>query len=94
MGELCKHGMAQEWCADCHDRDDLYRVGKYCISGKELREAAGTLTERQLEVLWMTAQGMTQKSIGQCLGISQQAVAKHLKYARGKIKEVLTIRYG
>lgn len=94
MEERCKHGMVREWCADCHDKDDLYRVGEHCISGKELREAVKVLTPRQSEVLWMTAQGMTQERIAGCLGIARQVVGKHLKYARKKLKGVLTTRYG
>ena len=66
-----------------------YWTGKRYITGKQLREAKKCLTYRQLQVLWMTAQGMTQARIGEYLGISQPAVHYRLARAREKMREKL-----
>ena len=49
------------------------------------------LTEQQMQVTWLYYwEKLTQEEIGIKLGISQQAVAKHVKYAKKKLIKILT----
>lgn len=84
--DRCKHGMIREWCSDCKEQKDEYWIGDRYVTKKQLRQAKNCLTERQLEILWMTAQGMTQERIAECLKITQAAVSYHLKAARKKTR--------
>jgi DNA-binding NarL/FixJ family response regulator len=58
------------------------------LSGGRPPGAAGiaeTLTERELEVLRLAARGLTNKAIGQALGISDRTVQGHLANLYAKL---------
>ena len=55
----------------------------------DLRDACRRLTARQREVVRLTVEGVRQVDIGTMLGVSQQAVAKALAAARGKLEQSL-----
>ena len=43
------------------------------------------LTEREMQVLSLVADGLTAGAIGRVLGISSRTVSKHLDHAYGKL---------
>lgn len=47
------------------------------------------LTKRQWEVMLLHSDGNTQKVISELIGISRQAVGKHIKAAQKRIKKRL-----
>jgi len=55
------------------------------IAGQRTRPQYETLTEREMEVLALTAQGYTNKAIGLQLGISDRTVQGHLARIYGKM---------
>lgn len=55
------------------------------IAGQRARPQYETLTERETEVLALTAQGYTNKAIGLQLGISDRTVQGHLARIYGKM---------
>jgi len=55
------------------------------IAGQRTRPQYETLTERETEVLALTAQGYTNKAIGLQLGISDRTVQGHLARIYGKM---------
>jgi DNA-binding NarL/FixJ family response regulator len=55
------------------------------IAAKRTRPQYEALTERELEVLELTAQGYTNKAIGLQLGISDRTVQGHLAKVYGKL---------
>jgi DNA-binding NarL/FixJ family response regulator len=63
------------------------KVVQQLTSGRPLGAQATveTLTERELEVLRLTARGMTNKAIGRELGISDRTVQGHLANIYGKL---------
>jgi DNA-binding NarL/FixJ family response regulator len=63
------------------------KVVKQLTSGRPLgaQTTVETLTERELEVLRLAARGMTNKAIGQELGISDRTVQGHLANIYGKL---------
>lgn len=55
------------------------------IAGQHMAPKYESLTERELEVLQLTAQGYTNKAIGLQLGISDRTVQGHLAKIYGKL---------
>lgn len=55
------------------------------MTGRGPTEAAEPLTDREIEVLRLTAQGLTNKGIGRELGISPRTVQGHLANIYGKL---------
>ncbi len=56
------------------------------IAGKPDKQAVEALTERELEVLKLTARGYTNKAIGVQLGISDRTVQGHLAHIFNKLQ--------
>jgi DNA-binding NarL/FixJ family response regulator len=63
------------------------KVVQQLTSGRPLGAQATTepLTEREIEVLRLAAKGLTNKAIGQALGISDRTVQGHLANIYGKL---------
>jgi len=63
------------------------RVVRQLATGRPLGTPTSveTLTEREVEVLRLVAQGLTNKAIGQTLGISDRTVQGHLANIYGKL---------
>lgn len=55
------------------------------VSGRSLEQPVENLTDRELEVLTLTAKGYTNKAIGVQLGISDRTVQGHLAKIFGKL---------
>lgn len=51
----------------------------------EAERALGSLTERQRQVVWMTAQGQTNRQIAQALVISPETVKSHIRHALARL---------
>jgi DNA-binding NarL/FixJ family response regulator len=64
-----------------------HKVVRHLTTGRPLgaQTAAEVLTERELEVLRLAARGLTNKAIGQALGISDRTVQGHLANIYGKL---------
>jgi DNA-binding NarL/FixJ family response regulator len=65
----------------------MKKVVQQLTTGRPLgaQAAAEALTERELEVLRRAAKGLTNKAIGQALGISDRTVQGHLANIYGKL---------
>jgi DNA-binding NarL/FixJ family response regulator len=63
------------------------KVVQQLTSGRPLgaQSVAEALTEREVEVLHLVAKGLTNKAIGQALGISDRTVQGHLANIYGKL---------
>ncbi|MFN2183045.1 MAG: LuxR C-terminal-related transcriptional regulator, partial [Anaerolineae bacterium] len=63
------------------------KVVQQLTSGRPLgaQSTVEPLTEREIEVLHMAAKGLTNKAIGQALGISDRTVQGHLANIYGKL---------
>jgi DNA-binding CsgD family transcriptional regulator len=62
-------------------KDDLGAVARTLTS----RPAGVLLSEREVEVLSLTARGMTNREIGGHLGLSEHTIARHISNARTKL---------
>jgi DNA-binding NarL/FixJ family response regulator len=64
------------------------KVVQQLTSGRPLgaRASVEVLTEREIQVLRLTAKGLTNKAIGQTLGISDRTVQGHLANIYGKLE--------
>jgi DNA-binding NarL/FixJ family response regulator len=64
-----------------------HKVVRHLTTGRPLgaQTAVEVLTERELEVLRQAARGLTNKAIGQALGISDRTVQGHLASIYGKL---------
>jgi DNA-binding NarL/FixJ family response regulator len=64
-----------------------HKVVQQLTSGRPLgaQSTVEPLTEREIEVLHMAAKGLTNKAIGQALGISDRTVQGHLANIYGKL---------
>jgi DNA-directed RNA polymerase specialized sigma24 family protein len=73
---LIAHAMAHTPQADSQNDIDL-DLRLFCVDAK--------LTDRQMEVVLMVAEGWGILTIASWLGISRQAVSRHLSLGRGKL---------
>lgn len=53
----------------------------YCVL-----ETIGELSPRQREVVWWICKGYKQREVAEKMGITQQAVSKHLRIARNRMR--------
>jgi DNA-binding NarL/FixJ family response regulator len=69
------------------DPDVARKVVRHLTSGRPLGAEAmvEALTDRELEVLHLVARGLTNKAVGQALGISDRTVQGHLANIYGKM---------
>jgi DNA-binding NarL/FixJ family response regulator len=63
------------------------KVVQHLTSGRPLgaQSAVEALTEREMEILRLVAKGLTNKAVGQALGISDRTVQGHLANIYGKL---------
>ena len=64
------------------------RVVQHLTTGRPMgaQAAVESLTEREIEVLRLVARGLTNKAVGQALGISDRTVQGHLANIYGKLE--------
>jgi RNA polymerase sigma factor (sigma-70 family) len=57
------------------------------IQREQVARFVEALDERDLEMAWLTAEGLTQAEIGEVLGITAEGVKKALQRMRGRLRE-------
>jgi two-component system NarL family response regulator len=67
-------------------RSGDYRIHPQLEARLAERAAGPTLTEREIEVVELIAQGMRNKEIAAALGISEETVQVHVKHILSKLK--------
>jgi DNA-binding NarL/FixJ family response regulator len=70
---------------DAWTRDELRRVTGALATPRMSAEVDVPLTQRESEVLRQLAHGLTNKEIGQALGISYETVKEHVQHILRKI---------
>ena len=72
-------------------------VGRFVVDGlptsraaierQQLARLAGVLTERQLQIAWLTVEGLTQAEIGEVVGLGAEGVRKDMQRMRATLRE-------
>jgi DNA-binding CsgD family transcriptional regulator len=69
----------------CGERMSLAQAVSYALTTRPAADAGGLVSARELHVATLVAEGLTNRQIGQRLGISPHTVARHVTHARGKL---------
>ncbi|WP_158102906.1 ATP-binding protein [Lentzea kentuckyensis] len=67
------------------ERMSLAQAISYALTAQPLAEDDGLISARELHVATLVAEGLTNRQIGQRLGISPHTVARHVTHARSKL---------
>jgi DNA-binding NarL/FixJ family response regulator len=63
----------------------LAQAVSYALTTRPATDAGGLVSARELHVATLVAEGLTNRQIGQRLGISPHTVARHVTHARSKL---------
>lgn len=69
----------------CGERMSLAQAISYALTTRPVAEEDDLISERELHVATLVAEGLTNRQIGQRLGISPHTVARHVTHARTKL---------
>ncbi|SEQ48325.1 ATP-binding protein [Lentzea albida] len=67
------------------ERMSLAQAISYALTAQPLADTGGVVSARELHVATLVAEGLTNRQIGQRLGISPHTVARHVTHARSKL---------
>jgi DNA-binding NarL/FixJ family response regulator len=63
----------------------LAQAISYALTAQPPADSDGVVSARELHVATLVAEGLTNRQIGQRLGISPHTVARHVTHARSKL---------